>query len=250
MKVLLAVEVGSRMWGLESPDSDHDIRFIFASEDLSEYLAVFPRRDTIEVNEAGGKADVCGWDVKKALDLCHRSNAAIVEWLRSPTAVVFDPEFVGSLRTIALTRCSARSIGFSYSSNARNDLEKVILSTREPVPIDYLYVLRPVLNLRWILDHRGSPALQGMLPPVQFLEALDGCSPTVPAEVLSRIRALVEQKRAGLGRAPQRHDVVLEGWVNDVLAEWKSKAPQVPHDEPPRDALDRLFCETVKRVSH
>lgn len=65
MKVLLAVEVGSRMWGLESPDSDHDIRFIFASEDLSEYLAVFPRRDTIEVNEAGGKADVCGWDVRK-----------------------------------------------------------------------------------------------------------------------------------------------------------------------------------------
>lgn len=59
VRVLLAVESGSRAWGFASPDSDYDVRFIYVHE-RDWYLSVFDARDVIE-EMLPGDLDVCGW---------------------------------------------------------------------------------------------------------------------------------------------------------------------------------------------
>ena len=45
--ILYAAESGSRAWGFPSPDSDYDVRFVYARAPAA-YLSLQPRRDVIE----------------------------------------------------------------------------------------------------------------------------------------------------------------------------------------------------------
>ena len=47
VRILLAVESGSRAWGFPSRDSDYDVRFLYVRP-IEAYLAVMPLRDVIE----------------------------------------------------------------------------------------------------------------------------------------------------------------------------------------------------------
>src|SRR5690349_4323460 len=95
IRVLLAVESGSRAWGFHSPDSDYDARFIYVRSDDA-YLSLSPPRDVIET-PIEGLFDVNGWDLGKALRLMIRGNSVIHEWLASPHVYVSDMAFVSAL---------------------------------------------------------------------------------------------------------------------------------------------------------
>ena len=48
IKILLAVESGSRAWGFASPDSDYDVRFIYIRR-MEDYLKLEKVQDVIEL---------------------------------------------------------------------------------------------------------------------------------------------------------------------------------------------------------
>ena len=97
--ILFACESGSRAWGFPSPDSDYDVRFIYAQKPAS-YIRVFDKRDVIE-QPIDGLLDINGWDIKKALGLLRKSNPALMEWLSSP--IIYRQHDVGilPLKTLA-----------------------------------------------------------------------------------------------------------------------------------------------------
>ena len=82
IKILHAIESGSRAWGFASPDSDYDVRFIYVRPQQY-YLELQPKQDFIEwiLDET---LDINGWDLSKTLRHFHKSNATLFEWANSP----------------------------------------------------------------------------------------------------------------------------------------------------------------------
>src|SRR5262249_56065235 len=84
VRILFAVESGSRAWGFPSPDSDFDVRFVYLHP-RDWYLSLVDRRDVIEIPMDDEDHDISGWDFRKTMQLILRSNPPLYEWLLSPT---------------------------------------------------------------------------------------------------------------------------------------------------------------------
>src|SRR5258708_28995621 len=80
--VLFACESGSRAWGFASPDSDYDVRFIYA-QPLNNYLSIHERKDSIAL-PVNQELDVNGSAIRKTLQLFLKSNATLYKRLQSP----------------------------------------------------------------------------------------------------------------------------------------------------------------------
>ncbi|TFW27660.1 nucleotidyltransferase domain-containing protein [Massilia horti] len=194
VKVIWAIESGSRAWGFESPNSDYDARFIYVNRPAW-YLSVGleEQRDVIEYPIVDD-LDVNGWDLRKALRLFWKSNPAFMEWIQSPIVYMQRGTFAERCRMLAADVYSIESGIYHYRSMAKTNFRGYL---RDPmVPLKkYFYVLRPLLAVRWLERHK-APA------PIEFeklLEVLDD-----PA-LLAAIDALLEQKRSSpeLGLSPQ-----------------------------------------------
>ena len=102
VKILYAVESGSRSWGLHSEASDYDVRFIYIHQP-EWYLSIDPqgvgrKRDVIE--EKGITLDISGWEITKALRLYRKSNPALLEWLRSRVVYMQEDTFISKLQLL------------------------------------------------------------------------------------------------------------------------------------------------------
>ena len=64
IRILYAMESGSRLWGFEATNSDYDVRFIYVRP-LQWYLSVRNRRNVIEL-PVSDELDISGWDLRKA----------------------------------------------------------------------------------------------------------------------------------------------------------------------------------------
>ena len=74
VRILLAVESGSRAWGFESPNSDFDARFIYVHpRDWYLSVGLEEQRDVIEYPIVDD-IDLNGWDLRKALRLFWKSQ--------------------------------------------------------------------------------------------------------------------------------------------------------------------------------
>lgn len=63
VKILFAVESGSRAWGFPSKDSDYDVRFVYIHP-VEWYLSIHDKRDVIEY-PISDDLDISGWDIKR-----------------------------------------------------------------------------------------------------------------------------------------------------------------------------------------
>ena len=194
VRILLAVESGSRAWGFASPDSDYDVRFLYARP-RDWYLALDSRRDVIE-RPLSDALDVSGWDIKKALQLLLKANPVLNEWLSSPIRYRGVP-VVAELQRLAeraqsYSRLRAR---YHYLSLTEGTYTRHI-SGRQTVRLKkYFYALRPALALRWLRTVET-------VPPMDLTALREGLSLTPDLDAL--IDDLIARKAASseLGYAP------------------------------------------------
>jgi uncharacterized protein len=182
VKVLFACESGSRGWGFASPDSDYDVRFVYVQR-LPWYLTVEAQRDVIEL-PISDELDVCGWELRKALRLLRKSNPTLLEWLDSPVVYREDAQPAARMRALAPQFFSALRGRYHYLAMAKKNFRGYLQG--ESVRLKkYLYVLRPLLAVRWIDAGMG-------MPPMRFSDLVAG---TVrDTALLNEINRLLEIK--------------------------------------------------------
>jgi len=201
VSVLFACESGSRGWGFASPDSDYDVRFVYAHR-RDWYLSVEPQRDVIE-RPLDDELDVSGWELRKALQLLRRSNPTLLEWLDSPVVYREDARWAPRLRSLASAFFSPVRGRHHYLAMAKKNLRGYLQGDTVRYK-KYLYVLRPLLAVRWIDMGLG-------MPPMRFADLVAGTvhEPAVRAELDALLALKMSANESEYGpRRPAIHALV------------------------------------------
>lgn len=161
VKVLHAVESGSRAWGFASPDSDYDVRFVYVRP-LESYLKLEKSRDVIEW-QLDQVLDINGWDLQKALIQFHRGNGTLFEWSNSPIVYQTTEEW-SRIYERAKSYFSVKAAAYHYYGTA-NSTYWEYLQGEKVIYKKYFYALRPLLAGRYIQEYKCPP-------PVLFEELM------------------------------------------------------------------------------
>jgi uncharacterized protein len=235
VRLLLAVESGSRAWGFPSPDSDYDVRFVYIRK-RDWYLRLQAGRDVIE-QPIVDEIDLNGWDIRKALGLLLKSNAVISEWIESPIRYCDDHPVIEKIRMLADDVLNSRALAYHYANLGHRAAERW-LEGDDPVPVKkYFYALRPALAIRHLcLDPTSRP-------PMNLQALIAGCD--LPAAIADDIDELVEAKKRTNERANGTRKPSLDRLIRAELA----RAAEVPGKEKPdaelHDCAEHIFLELV-----
>jgi predicted nucleotidyltransferase len=229
VKIILAIESGSRAWGFASPDSDYDVRFIYVRK-TEDYLKLQEVRDVIEW-QLDDVLDINGWDIRKALKLMYKCNPTVFEWCVSPIVYHKSEEFE-ELKKLLPQYFSVKKGLFHYwhmaNSNYRDYLKGDMVRAKK-----YLYVLRPLLAAKWIVERKCQP-------PMLFSELVETM---LDKELLPAVEHLLEMKKVLKEKEEVPRIQVLNDYIEASMEQVKRWAEEVPEQERSWDDLDKFFLQ-------
>ena len=235
VKVLYAIESGSRAWGFASEDSDYDVRFIYARK-TEDYLKLEKTRDVIEY-ELNDIYDINGWDVKKFLTLLHDSNPVIFEWSQSPIVYKTSSSWE-KIFAIINDFAIFKKLMHHYLSMAKHNYH-AYFKGKEVILKKYLYVLRPLLCCQWILEKKS-------VPPILFDDLV---SALFPKELHSSLDKLLEMKKASSEKTKGKRFSDLDLFIEENFAKLEKITQEFPQEEKKSwEILDSLFFDIVSKA--
>ena len=232
VRILHAVESGSRAWGFASPDSDYDVRFVYVRP-KEDYLRLDEPRDVIEW-QLDEVLDINGWDLKKALRQFAKGNATLFEWSGS-TIVYRTTKEWSRIKEVSKHFFSEKAAVYHYYGTANSTLQGYLLGDAVRYK-KYFYALRPLLAARFIEEYHVAP-------PVLFDDLL---KMDLPEELRQAIDELLEaKKRTTEGEENPQMPVIIE-FIERETARQKQIADDL-EDDHNKDwtALNRLFAEII-----
>ena len=232
VRILHAVESGSRAWGFASPDSDYDVRFIYARP-MSDYLRLNEPRDVIEwkLDEV---LDINGWDLRKALKHMAQANATLFEWNNSPVVYETTPEW-DRVRALSHEYFSEKVAVNHYYGTAASTWARYL--TGEAVKYKkYFYALRPLLAAQYIEQCHKEP-------PVLFTELLKmDLEPSLRLAIEKLLAVKKETTEAEL----LPHIPEIQGFIRDEILRQKAIGASMADDRNyDWTALDRIFADII-----
>ena len=216
VRILYAVESGSRAWGFASRDSDYDVRFIYIHP-LDWYLSIRDKRDVIEC-PISGVLDISGWDLRKALGLFRKTNPPLMEWLGSPIVYQDCHGLAGQLRALLASEFSPGRCLRHYLHMAQGNYREYLKG--ETVKLKkYLYVLRPILACFWIERH-------ATMPPTEFQRLVADAS--LEPGLDAAVAGLVARKQNGDELEAQPRIPVLNEYIEAALLHFEALGDGYP----------------------
>ena len=235
VKVLLAVESGSRAWGFHSAESDWDVRFVYVHQ-LDWYLKVNEGKDVIE-HMYNDDVDLVGWELRKTLRLFQKSNPALMEWLHSPIIYRADEVFLSRMRGVEPAYFNPIKTMYHYGSIYIKHDKRYLQNAAYPLK-RFLYYLRGILACRWIEERQS-------MPPVLFIDLVNG---TVKEEAIrQKIQELLALKKASKENDLKEVDASLveyaRHWADYYTERVGTFRPE--HDKTSSEALDSILFDMV-----
>ncbi|MCL2884952.1 MAG: nucleotidyltransferase domain-containing protein [Oscillospiraceae bacterium] len=232
VRVLHAVESGSRAWGFASPDSDYDVRFIYVRP-KEFYLKLERTRDVIEW-QLDETLDINGWDLQKALRLLHRSNPTLFEWNSSPIVYKTTAEW-DAVRAEIDRYFSAKSGLYHYLSTANTNYREFLKGDMVKLK-KYFYVVRPLLACKWILEKRCPP-------PMLFGELAEA---ELEADMKPIIDDLLWLKRNSPEMGEGRRINKLNAYIDENLLSLRAAINAMPREQSADwGKLNELFLSVI-----
>ena len=205
VKIILAIESGSRASGFAAKNADYDCRFIYVHPQ-DWYLSIQERKDfiTYAIDEI---YDIKGIDISRALQYIIKPNASIYEWLSSNITYICNKSITNQLQTLATNFFNPISISYHYLYLARKTLND-ITNSKEAKIKKYFYTLRPIANLNYIWQHRKMPSMEY----AQTLKNIE-----TPPQILSAINTLTQEKMlAGEHDKIPKHELLISYCQKEV----------------------------------
>lgn len=237
VRILMAVESGSRAWGFASPNSDYDVRFIYArAKDWYVAVDLEERRDVIEY-PITDDIDLNGWDVRKALRLFWKSNPAFVEWLQSPIVYIASGCFKQCAQELLPSVYAPEKGIYHYRSMAKTNYRGYLQSDIVPLK-KYFYVLRPLLAVRWLETYQSAA-------PIEFQRLLEFIDDRA---LLSAIEKLIEMKTAGTEMTKAPAIPILNRYIEHELNRLESFSPTHASPQAAMHELNSLFHRVLNEA--
>lgn len=203
IKIIFAIENGSRSWGMASKDSDFDVRFVFKRA-LNEYITLNPAKNVInfafdkDLNPCeaqGSLIDMSGFDIYKYLKLLLASNPTTIEWLNSPIVYYGDNNL--PLREYMKENFNQERLFKHYFSLFRHNYWEFIQQAKAITYKKYLYSMRGLLNALYVYEF-------DKIPPLDLRMTVEELKSLIPDNVYKKLQEVIEIKSQGLER-----DVIL-----------------------------------------
>jgi len=229
VKIIFAVESGSRAWGMESKNSDYDVRFVYVRP-TQEYISVSEPPKVIKrsfsergerMSAEGCFIDILGFDIVKFVRMLWESNPTCIEWLRSK--IIYLGEHNKVFKEFAEKQFKAISLYYHYKSMCRQNYLKYLKSGNLVTYKKYLYAMRGLVNAKWVAHYKT-------LPPIKFPEVLekmrildnDIIEKHIINELENIIRLKQKSKEKDIVRNYNRIDDYIESFLKD-----DSEAPTI-----------------------
>lgn len=240
VRILFAIESGSRAWGFPSADSDYDVRFVYVRP-TEHYLSVRDFRDVIETPTLddpilGVPLDLNGWDLRKALQLGLKSNPVLREWLVSPVRYGEVGGAADLMRNLIDKVTDRSAYVYHYDRLARGAWDQIAAEADAVKVKRYCYALRPVLMCRWLSQHTD-------LPPMDMAALTAGLD--LGSDAVSSMADLFALKREAGERDVLPRQPVLDALIADTLAMKAERPPQTDGDMRDWAAADAVFHRLV-----
>lgn len=237
IKILFAVESGSRAWGFASTDSDWDVRFVYIHK-IDWYLKIDSEKDSLE-EILPNDIDLAGWELKKALRLFRKSNPPILEWLRSPILYLEQFSTAGKLRELTKEFFNPKSCLHHYlhmaEGNYRDYLQKDIVRVKK-----YFYVLRPILACEWIRQ-------TNTMAPMEFQHLLN--SQLTDQIIKKEVANLLKRKTSAEELKEEPKNTILNNFIEERITFYNEYVKSIGYYAPPNTSiLDDLFKQTITEV--
>jgi len=239
IKILYAVESGSRAWGFASTDSDWDVRFIYIHQE-DWYLSIDDKKDSVEIM-LPNDLDLSGWELRKALKLFRKSNPPLLEWLNSPIVYHEEKNVMAQFRGLMVEYFNPKSCLHHYlhmaEGNFREYLQRDLVRTKK-----YFYVLRPVLACQWIEE-------TDTMAPTEFQKLFD--SQVKDGELKNEIENLLGRKRSGDELGEESKIQIINDFLQEKIEYYTKFVKQFSlKTQPETQKLNDFFRMTLKNFEN
>jgi len=231
IKILMAVESGSREWGFESKDSDYDVRCVHIS-DKNSYLGLEDKKEQVDLIKED--IDIVSWDIRKFFRLFLKSNPTVSEWLSSK--LVYIDKGFGEYKKKDILKIfeegySRSKLEHHYISLAMQNYKKYIDSYKKDVLLKkYVYILRALGCIEYINETNE-------LPPLNWKKS----SKYLPKDIKEDFNRLVEMKKSSeknKGKRIKRLDNYIEKNLRQEIKEDKERFNF--------DVINKIVIDSIK----